>query len=79
MARELKVEYELNHWDGPTMFFATLDGEAVYVEADMTGDNIMADNRRFTYWAIAGDKTLAASLSANPTGTFTSAEVDFKA
>jgi hypothetical protein len=76
--REIEVEYELNYWDGPTMFFAKLDGELVWVEADMTGDSFLKDNRRFTYWKIRGDRTLTASLGGDPDGTFTSEDVGRK-
>lgn len=72
----IEVEYELGYWDGPTMFFAKLDGELVWVEADMT--SVQKDNRRFVYWTVRGDRTLAASLANDPTGSFTSEDVGRK-
>jgi hypothetical protein len=65
---ELTVEYQLDFWDGPTMFFGKLDGELVWVEADMTGDSFLKDNRRFVYWRIHGDRSLAESLAGSPSG-----------
>lgn len=69
----LRVEYVLDQWDGPTEFFATLDEVTVWVECDMTG--LQKDNRRFVYWVVQGGRSLAASLSAAPSGTFSSVDV----
>lgn len=72
---KLKVEYELAYYDGPVVFFGTLDDDPIYAHAVESAD----DDLRFEYWRLrVGNGTLAQRLSAPASGAFSSSDVEWK-
>lgn len=71
---KLEIEYVLDDWDGPTEFFAKLDGVYVYVLA--TG--VEGDTRRFEYWRLSDlPRPLGRRLAGPASDAFLETEVEW--